>query len=295
MGDVPGFRPSSGRYPLWSVMAALAFIGVLLALGRWLETNLDAVGLSFSGPPKPPTQWAFVSSILIIAMMGAAAGRKGRLRRLLASRESPVWYGGVLLFMAGYFRYATGPWGWSMSQYVLIRWPTSVTDLSFILGSWQMAFGAVFAASSFASIASSRPSAYRWRWSVVGLSLASLATSFIVTTYLVSDRLDPAARTKSYSMMGLTLASLTATAGFASVDRRKAYLMELIAGLLLVPYLVPEGFTINQQSVSLGVAFSKAGPGYWIQALGTILLLIGVSWSLLSPNRAEQRANLARG
>jgi hypothetical protein len=281
MSAAPGPKPSFGRHPLWALMAAPVAVGILLALGRWLGRNRDALDLAMSAPHALPTEWALVSVVLVLALMAATAARKGCLRSLLRSYESPVWYGGVLILTAGFFRCTYGPWGMGLSLYGLITWNLSPSGLPILLVAWPMAYGAVVVATSYATVVSGRPSTYRWRWAVVGLFLAVIATALLVITLWADAGLDRTTRVVFLGTTSLVLAALAVTIGCAPGDRRKAHLMDLISALWLLPALDPRG-TINGHAIPLSNSLRGAGPGYWLQALGTVSILLGALGLLVS-------------
>src|SRR5262245_17197108 len=120
MATVPSPKRSFARYPLWVLLTAPLAVGAFLALGKWLAACGETLDLAMPSPNAVPTEWARASEAVIVAAMIVGALRTGRVRSILLSRESPVWYGAVALFTAGFFRLAHGPWGTSLSLYGIV-------------------------------------------------------------------------------------------------------------------------------------------------------------------------------
>ncbi len=93
-----------GQFRLRALLAATAVLGVLLAIGRWAGANQQALDLALAAPESLPANWALTIEAGVLALMFAAATRASRLRDLLASRASLIWFGGICLLTAGLFR-----------------------------------------------------------------------------------------------------------------------------------------------------------------------------------------------
>jgi hypothetical protein len=256
-------------------------VGIFLALGKWLGTVREDLGLATPAPHALPTEWALVSEVVILAVMVAADARRGRLWSMLRPYESLIWFGGVMIVTGGFFQYAYGPWGVGLSHYGVITWNLSASGLPTALVAWPMAFGAVIVAAAYVTAVSGRPSAYRWRWAIVGLFLTAIATTRFALVYQAGVGLNRTTRTVSLGSMGLVLAAIAVALIFARGDRRKAHLIDLTAALWLLLALDPRG-SVNGHAIPLGDALRGVGPGYWLQALGTLSLLMGAIGPLFS-------------
>ncbi len=215
MSATPEPKPTIVQFPLWALMATPVAAAVLLGLGKLLGTLRSTLDLAQTAPGTLPTEWALVLEILVVALMVAFAARLGVLRPLLRSCESPIWFGGILLFTAGFFRWTYGPWMSDLSHYSFITWNLSLAGLPNLLIFGQMTYGAVVAGMCYATIVSGRGSSYRWRWIVVGLFLAMAAGSQFAQIYQAGAWIDHVRWTAYLCVKGMVLASLAITVGCA--------------------------------------------------------------------------------
>jgi hypothetical protein len=280
MRAAPEPKSSFGPYPLWALMVATVICGLLLAFGRWLAIGREALELAWPEPDKPAPEWCLMAIALVVVLMIVHAARRGALRTLLRSRESPVWYGGVLILTSAFFRFAYGYWGSNKNHYSIILWNKPYFGRPVVIISWPIAYGAIGAVMSYVSIVSGRPSAYRWRWALVGLFLAAIAAvQFVFISRGGGWSDDHASLVVAFGSTSLVVVSLAITAVCVRGDCRKAHLMDLIAALWLLPTLDPRTSLSSYQD-RLGYALRSAGPGYRMHALGTVLILAGALASL---------------
>ena len=216
MGNTSGAKSSFMRYPLWALMAAPVVVAIVLAFGKWLAMSRDALDLATTAPHALPTEWALVSEVLVLAVLISVAVQLGALSLLLRSYESLVWYGGVMILTGGFFRYGYGFWMVSLSHYGFITWNLSPSALpTALVATWPMTYGGVVAAASYSTIVIRRPSAYRWRWAVVGLFLAVIITTRFVLIFNAYTWLDHTTWVASLCSTGFVLALLAVTVGCA--------------------------------------------------------------------------------
>lgn len=274
MGAVPGRR----QYPLWALMAATAGVAILLAFRRWLETH--PYDLASPTPLALPAERMLAGVAAAVGLMAVVAWRKGRLRPLLGTPDSTAWYGGVLILAAGFFRSTYYITLWGQGHYGGITFGLTFSPrlpwmLASMVDAWPMMYGAVVAAASYATAVSARPATWRWRWAAVGLFATAVASVRFVLIALGYDGIGLMTRGMALTVTGLVLVGLAGTVGCVSGDRRKVNRMDLIAALWLLTELDPRGTFYIDLTDPLDHPFLWAGPGYWLQALGTASIFLG--------------------
>ncbi|MFI5459413.1 MAG: hypothetical protein ACHRXM_28650 [Isosphaerales bacterium] len=264
----------SGQFRLRALLAATAVAGVLLALGRWAGSNREALELARASPGALPTEWALVLEAMALALMIAFAAGRHRLRSLFFSKESMTLLGGVSMLTSGFFRYMYGPWAVNLSLYEFLTWNLSLSGLPMLLSASPMVYGAITAALSTTAIVAERTTVCRWRWTLAALFLGIVALAEVALLWWPGAWWpDLSTWITALVMNCLVLASLAATVGLVRDGDRKIRLMNLFVAALIIRYLIPSA-TINGVAIPLSDLLRSMGPGYWLLALGAVLILI---------------------
>jgi len=294
-GSTPLLR--SGQFRLRALLVATAVVGVLLAIGRWAGANREALNLARASPGALRTEWALVLEAMALALLIAVAAGRHRLRTLFFSKEGMTFLGGVSMLTSGFFRY--WPWASNLGLYGCLTWNLSLSGQPMFLAVWPMAYGAITAALSYFAIVAERTTASRWRWTAAALFLGFLALAeAAVLSWRGAWWPDLSTWITSVELYCLVVASLAATAGFVRDGDRKIWLINLIAAASLLSCLRPSVLIAGVAVPPQDLIWSM-GPGYWLLALGTLLILISSiallwsTWGTRSPG-FEHRAQDTR-
>jgi len=283
------FGKASGRHGLRRARVVIPAAVSLVLVGCRLGVVSCGPGLVrfFYGVSTPV--WGLAAVFGAAVLMTSVAFRRGRLRPLLGAPESLTWYGGLFVLAAGFLFYAPLTFGDFISHHRSFRgnlwsplplglptaphgWPMVPTLR--VPAVWPMAYGGLAAVAAFVTAVSGRRSAYRWRWGVTGLFLASIAVAQCVATCRGGPEFDREMRVFFLAPSGLVLAALAFTVGRVPGDRRKAHVVDLVAALWLFIALDPRR-THHGQLRPLALSVRGVGPGFWLQLVGTELVLLG--------------------
>ncbi len=273
MAVAPQHALKPGQYRLRALLAATAVAAVLLAIARWAGDHSEALHLAAHFPGSLPTEWALaLEGIALTAMVAVAASRQ-RLGSLLLSKGTMVFIGGVSMLTCGFFRYSNVAWGGTSSFYESLARVPSGSWLPVMLAAWPMPYGAVLACVSYPAIVGS------------GTKLGAGNGQCVLSS---SQRLRPLRRVLLSSpahggrIVGravllictscCVLVALSLTAKFARAGQRKLHAVNLIAAIWLLPKLlaVPSTRTANLADILCSLE-----PGYWLLALGEVLITVG--------------------
>jgi hypothetical protein len=263
----------AGQSRLRALLAATAFMAVLLAIGRWAGPNREALDLAVASPGALPAEWVLVLEAMALAWIIAFAVRRHRLRALLFSWDAMTFLGGISMLTSGFFRYITF-FASNFGLYTLVTISLPASDPLGLLTAWPMAYGAIAAGLSASTIIAERAAARRWRWTVAALFLGFVAvTTLALLWWPTASQPDRSAWITALITYSLVLASLAATARLARAGDRKIPLINLIAAASILPALIMSVMD-KDKAVPLSNVLRSMGPGYWLLLFGVLLILI---------------------
>jgi hypothetical protein len=249
--------------------------------------------------------------VIVLALMVAVAAGQGRLRSLLFSKESLIYFGSAAMLTSGFFRYEPGSPFFDISLYAILTYCLPPFELPALFMVWPMAYAMIAITVSYLTIMTGRANAFRYRWTIAGIFLGAVAVAMPVFAFL-SDAKRPHQQdwTVFVGLPSLVLASLAATTLLGRDHCRKVYLINVIASVSLVALLTLEviegardlpipppapgdaplsqALTIDEAAAAVTDYLRNLGPGFWLLGFGALLILVGSGISLW-PTRDDER------
>ena len=111
--------------------------------------------LATSSPGALPTEWALSFEAVVLAQMIAVAAGQGRLRSLLFSKESLIYFGSIAMLTSGFFRYSSGSL-FDVSLYLILTYCLPAFDVPTLLAVWPMAYAMIAMSVSYLTIMTGR-------------------------------------------------------------------------------------------------------------------------------------------